>query len=154
MTPLDLQDALVSDIKKILVGHKYKTPAGKMIPINVFAQNIPVNESDDDEDPIPYIIVRLNTGEDLGAKDSNYVIGLVIIIGIWDDALDSQGHRTVLNIINKIYERFQKNPSVGDAIYTGEFHWANQEDGYYPYYFGACTLSFNIPAIRREDPYA
>lgn len=154
MTPLDLQDSLVKDIKKIFAGYEYKTPAGKKIPINVFPQNIPVNESDDDEDPIPYIIVRLNTGDDVGGKDSNYVISLVIIIGIWDDSLDSQGHRTVLNIVNKIYERYQKNPSVDGAIYTGEFHWANQEDGYYPYYFGACTVSFNIPAVRREDPFA
>lgn len=155
MTPLMLQDELVEEMKRLLQDYLYKTPAGKRVPINVYAQSIPVNETDDDEDPIPYIIVRLNSGEDDGTRDSFNTVKLVIIIGIWDDALDSQGHRDVMNIIQKVYERFHKNPNLNNkAVYSGNFDWAMQEDGYYPYFFGACSLKFHIAAIRREDEFA
>lgn len=155
MTPLDLQDELVLEMKKILDGYLYKTPAGDRIPIHVFPQDIPVNETDDEEDPIPYIIVRLNRGKDLGDRDSNNTVKVVLIVGIWDDSLDKQGYRDVMNIIQKIYVRFHKNPNLnGKAVCDEEFDWMMQEDSYYPYSFGACSLTFNIAAIRREDEFA
>ena len=155
MTPIMLQDELVEEMKRLLANYLYKSPAGERIPINVYAQNIPVNESDEDDDPIPYIIVRLNSGDDDGTRDSFNKVKLVIIIGIWDDSLDNQGHRDILNIIQKVYERFHTNPNLNNkAVYAGEFNWALQDDTYYPYSFGACSLNFNIAAIRREDEFA
>ena len=155
MTPLELQDELVAEMKKIFAGNLYQTPAGDRVPLNVFPQSIPVNESDEDDDPIPYIIVRLNSGEDKGGRDSNNTVKLVIIIGIYDHGREAQGHRDVMNIIQKVYQRFHVDPNLnGKAVYTGEFDWAMQEDTYYPYSFGACSLSFDIAAIRREDPFA
>lgn len=155
MTPLELQDELVAEMQKIFAGNKYQTPAGERVPINVFAQSIPVNESDEDDDPIPYIIIRLNSGEDKGGRDSNNTVKLVVIIGIYDHEREAQGHRDVMNIIQKVYQRFHEDPNLnGKAVYAGEFDWAMQEDTYYPYSFGACSLSFHIAAIRREDPFA
>jgi hypothetical protein len=150
-----LQDELVEEMNRLFKGYLYKEPGGERVPIKVYPQSIPVNQSDDEADPIPYIIVRLSSGEDTGERDSFNTVKLVIIIGIWDDALDAQGHRDVLNIIQKVYERFQENPNLNNkAAYAGDFHWALQEDGYYPYHFGACSLNFHIAAIRREDRFA
>lgn len=155
MTPLMLQDELVEEIKHLLSNYLYKTPEGKRVSMNVYSQSLPVNETDDDADPIPYIIVRLNSGEDKGTKDSFNTVKMVIIIATWDDSLNTQGYRDVMNIIQKIYHRFQTNPNLnGKGAYAGEFDWAIQEDNYYPYSFGACSLSFHIAAIRREDPLA
>lgn len=155
MTPLDLQDELVEEIKKILNGYLYKTPGGELVPMNVFPQELPRNETDDDDDPVPYIIVRLNSGRDSGVRDSNNTVRLVIIVGIWDDSLEAQGHRDLMNVIQKIYMRFATNANLNNkAVYSGEFQWALQEDTYYPYSFGACTLEFHIAAIRREDEFA
>lgn len=155
MTPLDLQDELVVEMKRLLSDYRYKAPGGKRVQINAFAQSLPINKTDDEADPVPYIIVRLNEGKDDGMRDSNNIVSLVIVICTWDDALDSQGYRDVANIIQKIYERFHTNPNLnGKAVYSGKFDWMLQEDNYYPYSFGACSLSFNIPAIRREDPFA
>lgn len=169
MTPLDLQDDLVAELKELFQPFLYKVPmdledldtgdggaaASKRVPLNVYSQALPVQQSDEEEDPVPYLIVRLSSGEDPGGGSSFNTVKLVIIIGIWDDALDNQGHRDVLNIIQKIYERFSKNPCLNHrSVYTGEFNWAAQEDGYFPYFFGACSMSFNIAAIRREDPLA
>ncbi len=155
MTPLELQDELVAEMRRLFSDYLYKTPAGEREQLKVFAQHIPINETDDEEDPIPYLIVRLSTGDDDGTRDSFNVVNLVIIAGIFDDDLNAQGHRDILNIFQMIYERFHRNPNLNNkAAYTGEFHWAAQEDNYYPFYFGACSLSFNIAAIRREDEYA
>ena len=155
MTPLMLQDDLVEEIKRLFAGQVFKNVNGEFIPINVFPQSIPVEESEDDNDPIPYIIVRLISGEDLGAADSNNTVKVVIIAGVCDFEKDAQGHRGLLNIFSSIYERFQKNPSLNNKyVHTGHFKWAIQDDGYYPYFFGAAEMSFNIPAIRREDKFA
>lgn len=155
MTPLEMQDELVAELKRMFQDHRLKTPGGERKNITIYPQDIPIVESDDDEDPIPYIIVRLSKGSDSGAKDSFNTVNLVIIIGVYDGELDQQGYRDAMNIIQKIYERFQKNPNLnGKAVYSGEFSWAMQEDGYFPYFFAACSLQFQIAAIRREDPYA
>lgn len=155
MTPSELQDELVGEMQCILDGYIYKEPTGNHTPLHVFAQNIPIKEMDDDEDPFPYLIVRLDSGEDDGGRDSFHTVSIVIVIGIWDDALDAQGHRDVLNIIQKIYQRFHTNPDLNRrAAYAGGFKWAIQEETYYPYNFGACHMKFHIAAIRREDYFA
>lgn len=155
-TPLDLQDELIKEIRKILDGYLYRTADGTRIPINIYSQAIPVPDSDeDDKDPIPYIIVRLSSGDDDGAKDSFNTVSTVIIVGVMDDKPDQSGYKDCMNIFQKIYNRFNQNPNLnGMATYDGEFHWANQEDNYYPYFFGACQMKFRIPSIRREDPLA
>lgn len=154
-TPIILQDALVEEIKRLFKDYLYKQPGtNERVPINVFPQNIPVPESDDEDDPIPYIIVRVNKGNDEGTRDSNHTVKILFIIGIWDDARDAQGHRDVLNIIHKVYARFKITPNLNNiAVCTGGFDWALQEDGYYPYFFGACSLDFHIAALRREDEF-
>lgn len=154
MTPLELQDALVEEMRGLFRGYAYKTPAGDRVPVHVYPQNIPIHETDDEDSPVPYIIVRLSDGRDDGSRDSFNTAGIIVIVGIWDDGLDAQGHRDVMNIIQKIYERFHRNPDLNHkAAYKGEFHWAVPEDQEYPYYFGACGMSFYIAAIRREDEF-
>lgn len=155
MTPIEFQDALAAEIRHILKPYAYKTPAGERASMNVFTQSIPVQQTDDEEDPFPYVIVRLSSGENPLGKDSFNTVSVILIIGIWDDAQDAQGHRDVLNVVQKIYERFSENPCLNKlAAYTGDFQWMLQEDNYYPYHFGACHMKFNIAAVRREDPLA
>lgn len=155
MTPLELQDELAEEMKRIFKDYLYKNQAGERIPINVFTQNVPIHDTDDEEEPVPYIIVRLKDGDDEGTRDSFNVVNIIIIVGICDNDLNAQGHRDVMNIIQKIYMRFHENPDLNHkAAYKGPFHWATQEDNYYPFYFGACSMSFNIAAIRREDIFA
>lgn len=155
MTALELQDDLVAELERMFKQNRYRRIGEEnRVPLQVFPQALPIQETDDDEEPVPYIIVRLSSGEDPGGADSFNTVKLVIIIGIWDDDLKAQGHRDVMNIISKIYERFSKDPFLNHrSVYTGEFHWMLQEDGYFPYHFGACSLSFNIAAIRRENKF-
>lgn len=156
MTPLELQDELCEELKRLFSDYAYKKPGStERVSLSVFPQHIPINETDDEEDPVPYLIVRLVSGDDDGTRDSFNQVSLLVIVGIFDDDLQAQGHRDVLNIIQKIYQRFHENPNLNNkAAYTGEFHWAAQEDNYYPFFFGACSITFSIAALRREDEYA
>lgn len=173
MTPINLQDDLVEELGQLFEPFLYKVPLDladieddmeekseaerepKRVPLNIYSQALPVQQSDADIEPVPYIIVRLNSGSDPGGRESFNTVKVVLVIGIWDDDRDNQGHRDVLNIIDKIYARFSKDPYLKNrAVYTGEFDWVLQEDGYFPYHFGACSMEFHIAAIRREDPLA
>ena len=135
--------------------HDKRTDYVMRRPLRIFKQDVPINETDDDFDPAPYIIVRLKSGDDDGTADAFNTVTVIFIIAIWDDDNNSQGYRDVLNIIQKIYMRFHKDPMLNNQfMYAGNYHWALQEDNYWPYFFGACTLNFNIPSIRRENDYA
>ena len=181
MTPEMLQDALCMEIRKLLSERKFKKPPKELeepdleslyedfeenfqgdievkepelelVPIAVYPQNIPVQLSSEEDNPVPYILVRLNGGIDENTYDSKYIVNVVGIIGIWDDERDAQGHRELLNIINLVYARCKKNPCLdGRYSYDGGFRWMIQEEDCYPYYFGAFEMNFAIPAIRRED---
>ena len=70
MTPLMLQDELVEEMKRLFSDYLYKAPSGERVPIKVYAQTIPINETDEDVDPVPYLIVQLNSGQDEGTRDS------------------------------------------------------------------------------------
>jgi len=66
-----------------------------------------------------------------------------------------QGHKDVLNIIARLYERFAKVP-VLNGKYTIQYPvlWALQGEESYPFYFGGMNLTFEIAAVRREDEYS
>lgn len=135
--------------------HDKESDYVKRRPLRIFAQDVPINETDDNFDPAPYVIVRAKSGDDDGTADGVNTVQVIFIIAIWDDDNNSQGYRDVLDIIQKIYIRFHKEPMLNNQfMYAGNYHWALQEDNYWPYFFGACTLSFNIPSIRRENEFA
>lgn len=172
MVPAFLQTDLANELKEILKGFKLKNPQGELCGINVYEQLLPMPEPTDaqelppellenglaDEqtapDPYPYIIVRLDEGE-IENEDSAQMVSLELLIGIYDPDFNKQGHKDVLNIIAKIYERFAKMP-VLNRKYTIQYPilWALQDEETYPFYFGGMKLIFETAAVRREDPYA
>lgn len=154
MVPEMLQDDFIEELKRLFAEDRFKSPSGEEVPINVFPQSLPMMESDDDDDSAPYIIVRIVDGEDSGTSDSNHSVKVLIVIGTYDDALSNQGHRSVMHIINTVYRRFMTDPNLNNKyVCDGPFLWEVQDDAYHPYFFGAITMRFNIPAIRREDPF-
>ena len=154
MVPEMLQDALVKELKTIFAEDRFKAPSGEVVPINVFPQSLPIIESDEDDDPAPYIIVRIIKGTDSGESDSVHNVEMLFVIGMYDMDLQAQGHKDVQHVINTIYRRFKTNPVLANQYcQVGLIEWDIQDDSYYPYYFGALKTSFNIPAIRREDNF-
>ncbi len=171
-----LQDDLVQELKKIFDGFLLKSPDGTLSPVNVFAQYLPIPKpaptpkGDVDPelveeglaasdvltvpDPYPYIIVRVVEGEIKEIEDDQ-AVETMILIGIYDNDLNNQGYKDVLNIIQKIYERFSKNAILNRRYEcVMPIEWVLQEEESYPYYIGGMTLNFITHPIRREDRYA
>lgn len=167
-----LQDDLSEELKKIFSGFKLMDSKGKLHDINIFPQSLPMLipkeqsnippeilengliDEEVQEDPFPYIIVRIEDGE-IADEASVQSVNTNILIGVYDDSHAKQGTKDVMNIIQKIYERFAKNPVIAGK-YTIQYpiSWALQDEESYPYYFGGMALAWETAAIRREDKYA
>lgn len=154
MTAQMLQEALVRDIEKIFQGDRFSNSLGKRVPLNVFEQNLPITQSEDDPDPVPYIIVRLETGTTKSGTDPQEVL-VTLLVGIIDEDTQNIGHKTVLGILQKIHERFEKEPMLDNKYrFQDPFDWALQDEESFPYFFGAASMTFQTSAIRKEDRFA
>ena len=167
-----LQSELADELKNILSDFRLKNPQGEPSKINIFEQLLPMLELLEHEeiapellenglaeeqtapDPYPYIIVRTADGE-IEDENSAQQVNLTLLIGIFDPDYNKQGHKDILNIISKVYERFAKCPIL-NGKYTIQYPilWTLQDEESYPFYFGGMNLTFEIAAIRREDPYS
>lgn len=166
LVPLGLQLALKEEIIKITSSMTFKSPAGGHTALNVFEQNLPVrthriNEPDSDEDEdedikenFPYCLVQLSDG--LSKLNSPSSVNVILVFGIYDDSDEADGYKDIVNIIEKISERFEKNPVLDDN-YTicDEVTWAlpDEDNDTYPYFFGAMYTQWSVRRFEREDPF-
>lgn len=150
MNALKLQDAIVNDLQKLFSKRKYLTPDEETAAVSVFAQNLPKRDSEDDDGPFPYIIVRLDSG-DIESQTSDYKVSVFLLVGVFDDGKVNQGHKTVLEMIELIQRHYEETPLLdGQFVFTDPIHWALQDEESYPYFFGGVEISFNVPAPRRK----
>ena len=72
----------------------------------------------------------------------------------YDEGLQRQGYRDVLNIEYAIMRRFRARPEFGKACTVeGEIKGKMSEDDYHPYYFGAVQMKCTVPNPTPEiDP--
>ncbi len=167
-SPAEVQEALCDEIEKVLSDMVFTDPQEKNAKMKAYPQSLPKRDeaqmtpAEDEEytgegeyqfeDPFPYTVVKIDTG----TIADPVVVNTVLIVGIYDSNKKNQGHRTVLNIIQKINERFSKNPTLAGAFRMSEdsFKFAMPEEDSYPYFFGAINMSWQAPAFRREDKFA
>lgn len=177
-----LQQALVEDLKQLFDGALFRAPGEpeepgkpKLAPLKVFSQSLPIPkpaempEEDLDpelieeglslsdiknvEDPYPYIIVRVQQGT-ITQIAGEQTVKAYLLFGAFDDSYENQGHKDVLHMIQKIYERFSKNAILANKYEcTMPIEWALQDEESYPYFFGGMELNFYTAPIGREDPY-
>lgn len=159
MTPDVLETALAEELTALFTGYTLKNSAGNVVALNVFTQDTPVRNGDDEDEtdateetPEPYIVVKATSGN-IASEDDPQAVTVVLVICVYDDATARQGHKDALHIIQKIYERFAKNPLLaGNFILKYPIDWVLQDEDTYPYYFGGMQFQFEVPAIQKEDP--
>ena len=98
MTAQILQEELVKEIGVIFRDDLFKDSAGEYIKMNVYEQNLPIRQDEDVPDPIPYVIVRVETGQAKGGVEPQEVF-VTLLIGYFDDDAGNNGHKGVLGII-------------------------------------------------------
>ena len=116
MTAQILQEELVKEIGVIFRNDLFKDSTGEYTKMNVYEQNLPIRQDEDAPDPIPYVIVRLETGQSSSGFAPQEVF-VTLLIGYFDDDAGNNGHKGVLGIIQKIKERFMKEPMLANQFY-------------------------------------
>lgn len=107
----------------------------------------PPQDPEVDDDPFPYLIVRLDRGG-IAGPESPHQISVIVLVGIFDDDPQNQGHAAVMEIIERIQQHYQENPILGAFSFADEFSWVMQDEESYPYYFGVCSFAFNATPPR------
>lgn len=178
LTPLFFQEALAEEIRGITKGMMFCQPKSKeQIPLQVHTQALPIPEKKKDFTEIegmsmmtgsieytesneeeavfdcPWCLVKMDGGKVPGINQRQEV-SVAVCFGIFDDSPENKGHQAVLNLIQKTYERFAKNPLLnGQYTCQGSFEWALQEEDTFPYFFGAISMQFSFCGFRRESKF-
>lgn len=154
MTATMLQEEIVKELESIFKGDLFKNSLGEYVKLNVYEQQLPIREDEDSPDPMPYIIVRLETGSTKSGTDPQEVL-VTLLFGYFDDSPENNGHKGVLGMIQKVHERFEKQPMLANQfMFQDPFDWALQDEESFPYFFGAASMTFKTAAIRKEDKFA
>lgn len=158
MTATNLQTELVNDISEIFHGDLFKNSLGQYVPLNIYEQYLPIRKDEDEPDPVPYIIVRIEDGEIKGWTEAQ-IVRVSLICGCFDDDTSNIGHKTVLGMIQKIEQRYMKETMLANKfVFLNDekhpFEWVLQDEESFPYYFGAISMSFKTAAVRKEDKFA
>jgi hypothetical protein len=149
-----LQEEIVKELEAIFRGDLFKNSLGEYVKLNVYEQQLPIREDEDSPDPMPYIIVRLETGSTKSGTDPQEVL-VTLLFGYFDDSPENNGHKGVLGMIQKVHERFEKQPMLANQfMFQDPFDWALQDEESFPYFFGAASMTFKTAAIRKEDKFA
>lgn len=153
MTATLLQEELCQELRTLFQNALFKDSNGIHTKLNVFAQHLPIRKTEEEPDQIPYIIVRLESGTTKSATDPQEV-AVMLLFGYFDDNLANNGQKGVLEMIQKIQERFEKEPMLSHQfMFQYPFEWALQEEESFPYFFGAASMTFQTAAIRKEDRF-
>jgi hypothetical protein len=158
MTAEILQETLVDELTRMFEHDLFKNSSGDYVKLNVYEQQLPIREDEDAPDPMPYILVRIETGAIKSGDDPQEVL-VTMLFGYFDDNSENNGHKGVLGMIQRVHERFMKEPMLANMFMFENdeqhpFSWALQDEESFPYFFGAASMTFKTPAIRKEDRFA
>lgn len=157
MTHYDLMKDLIEDIEEILKDVQTKKVSGEMVSgVKGYEQSLPmITEDEEDESQMfPYFIVRMTEGST--DDDSNPWTDTVnILLGVYDDDKEANGHRHIMTMIQRITDRYAKEPLLNNKFRAAEkMEWAFQDEDTYPFYFGGIEMKFSVPKMGRSDGWS
>lgn len=158
-TLADLEECLAAEFKSLFTGRTYMNSIDHSVPLKTFVHSLPVKQGDDEaptdaDVPEPYIVSEVTGGKKQN-EDSAHVVTVAAIICVCDDNTARNGHKDILAIIEKVLERFGKNPLLaGRFILQHPLEWTLSDEDTYPYYYGGLLMNFEVPAFEKEDALA
>ena len=158
MIPLNLLLGLEERMKKVFADSHYNRPPkndeedDQLSNINIYTQQLPVKESEDDS-PFPFILIKLQNGSQANTS-ADHLVSVNIVVGMYDGENNNQGDRDVSLGINKIFKSLSKDPVIGGVFplhEDSEIGWSISDEETAPYFFGALGATFVAPKFERED---
>lgn len=149
MTARMLQQDLKKEIESLLEHKMFQSPDGTEKKVSVFEQFIPAMQNEDDTDPFPYVIVRLESGT-IPDIDKMQETVVTLLLGVYDDS-GYRGHDAIMEMMQAIANRFCDDNILAKRYELQHpIEWAMQDEESYPYYFGAMSLTFTSRTIARR----
>lgn len=154
---LKFQNALAQCVAKLVEDIESLTPKGKRVcGVTPLLQELPVVEVKE-EMPFPYALIRIYTGAtDEDENLNRWVVTAEIQFGVLVEDAEHQGHRVLLEMIERTANRFIYNHDL-DHRYQAlqDIEWVLQDSDVMtpPFYFGSVIIQFALPKQPREDKY-
>lgn len=164
-----LQEEMAEELRKLFSKDRFPDRNGKLTALSVYEQFLPITDAGQGEDsqedlengflregqgdiPVPYIQVILPTGR-INTVNKPGTTNLLLYLCVYDDGKERKGYQYLINMIHRICERFQENICLGNYQCREEIVWELSDEDDHPFYFGAISMEFNTPTIKKEDRY-
>lgn len=170
-TPLFCQRALMKEIERLCADMNFQDANGnEAAKLVCYEQYMPlphqaVEEIQDPKvDTIDFTAAEIEdaiqrfpwcktsiVGVDVKGANSDQIVTFELNIGIYEASLQKTGHRSILNIYDRIYQRFAGDPLLENQYAnTGKFALEFERDTQWPYYYGYIITEFNVLGIQRN----
>lgn len=152
MTALDLQDALMEEIREILKDIITEDVTGRKVSgVKAFAQRLPVIMSDEESDSqfLPYAVIKILDGST--ENEDPWTVAMGVYLGVREPDKRNQGHRHVMVMVQRIIDRFTSVPLLDNKYWAQpDMEWALDDESAYPHFFGGVCIKFSVPKIGRR----
>lgn len=160
--------ALQTGLKDLFEGEIFgdqvllKTPKGEMTTITGYEQDLPkrLTDGEDSSTPTaeqyaPFFVLQLNGGSRENSQDPD-TVDVEIIFCVYDNNDINQGHKDVLNLIEKAIRYLEQHPTLLKACSIPpdtSISWTLADEDSWPYFFGSISFSVQIPRKGVESEY-
>ncbi len=149
MTIFAFQKDFVQELKKLFTEFRIDVKK-ELKKVNIFMQDIPFSQQKNAKEIFPYIIVRVEEGSISTEKN---ICQVVLIFGVYNDDIDRQGYKDLLNIMQKVLYHYSVEKIISQRyVVNGEMEWVIQNDeNIFPHFIGGISFDVELPAIRIFD---
>lgn len=150
MTDLDLQDALIKEIKEVMEDQSLKKVDGEeWKDYNIYRQDKPYKDEECEADQEDYIIVMLDD-EDTDS-DGRWIVTVQILFSIMMFDEQHQGNLILANWMNQLdLHLCKKGVIAGKYEMEKERHKRFNQECYPNYYESAYITKWKLPAVNQE----
>ena len=150
MTDLDLQNELIKELEELVEHQSLKKPDGEVWKdFNIYRQDKPYKDDEEDTDQEDYIIVMLSD-EDTD-QDGRWIVYVNMDISIMLDDEKKQGNLILANLMNQIDLHLSKKGIIaGRYELEPEKHKRFNEKCYPNYYECNFITKWKLPAANME----
>lgn len=153
MIPIALQAGLKIRAEEIFAHTRFKKAvlgSDETVKLSVFEQNLP-QKKEKDENFFPFLVVKMLDGEKKSVQ-SEHLVHIGFVIGVYDNDPEGNGYRDVVTIINKLFENISENPVIDGRFELSEpIKWKVHEEETDPYFFGVVETTWTVPSLTRRD---
>lgn len=150
MTDLDLQDALIRELRGLAESQSLKKLDGEVWKdYNIYRQDKPYKDDEEDAEQEDYIIVMLDD-EDTDS-DGSWIVTVHILISIMLFEEEHQGNLILANLMNQIDRHLCKKGLIADRYEMDEERHKRFNHECYPNYYECDYITkWRLPEISQE----